>query len=275
MNLNPPPGGDKPPANPQEAEKRAPPLKPLAFPPITRKEKVPDLNSIFHPKCRLPRRLETGAVLLSLLLLAGCASAPKALTDPIIGPGYEPQNVYRKAPVLPLTMRRVVVLPMTYSEAGSLGAASEDLFEQVILSELNKENKFELIAIRPDELKQWTGKARWAFHEALPPGFFQKLRGETGCDGILFVHLSNYHAYPPMVIGWRMHLLTAEEGDVIWSIDEVFDAGDERVNNSARRYSRQHLQNRPALEDSRSILLAPRRFAQYTAAAAAGTLPMR
>lgn len=223
----------------------------------------------------LRARLAVTLAGLAGLILAGCASAPKQLTDPIIGPSYVPENYYRKTGMLPLSLRRVAVLPITFSEEGSTGGSGEEQLQSTLLSEFNKANKFELVVVRPTLLQQWTGKTHWSFQEALPPEFLEKIQTNTACDGILFVELSNYHPYPPIVMGWRMHLITAFQGDVLWSVDEVFDAGEETVSNAARRYSRSHLRNHPTLEESRSILLSPRRFAQYTVAAVVETLPER
>ena len=174
-----------------------------------------------------------------------------------------------------MSLRRVAVLPMTFSATATSAESVEELLEQALLSEFNKTGKFELLVVRPDQLRQWTGKMRWNFQEALPQDFLRKIQQNTGSDAILFVHLTNYHPYRPIVMGWRMHLVTQFEGDVIWSVDEIFDAGEESVSNGARRYAREHLRNHPTLEESRSILLSPRRFAQYTLAAVASTFPDR
>ena len=210
----------------------------------------------------------------AMVLLPGC-SAPRQLTDPIIGPGFVPSNYYQRAEVLPTSLRRVAVLPITFGASAKAAESVDDLLQSALLSELNKSGKFELLVVEPEQLQQWTGKTRWNYQEALPHDFLSKIRENTGSDGILFVHLSNYHPYRPIVMGWRMHLITATEGAVVWSIDEVFDAGEETVSNAARRYSRDHLRNHPTLEESRSILLAPRRFGQYTVAAVVETLPAR
>ena len=213
--------------------------------------------------------------LFTLILTGGCRSARTQLTDPIIGPSYVPSNFYRKTETLPMSLRRVAILPITFSETATTAESVEELLQSALLSEFNKAGRFELLVVRPDQLQQWTGKQRWNYQEALPADFLQRIQQGTGSDAILFVHLSNYHPYRPIVLGWRMHLVTAFQGDVLWSIDEVFDAGEETVSNAARRYSREHLRNHPTLEESRSILLSPRRFAQYTLAAAAATLPGR
>ena len=233
-----------------------------------------------NPACHSGRHtfaalLSAALFLAAAMVLSGCRSTTKQLTDPIIGPSYAPSNYYRKTEELPLSLRRVAVLPMTFSETAEAADAVEELLQSALLAEFNKAGKFEILVIRPDQLQQWTGKPRWNYQEALPADFLKRIAQQTGSDALLFVHLSNYHPYRPIVLGWRMHLLTALHGDVIWSIDEIFDAGEESVSNAARRYSREHLRNHPTLEESRAILLSPRRFAQYTLAAVAGTLPGR
>jgi hypothetical protein len=71
-----------------------------------------------------------------------------------------------------------------------------------------------------------------------------------------------------------MKLVTLD-ADIIWSIDELFDSAEERVSNSARRFDRARVKSNPVLEDSRSILLAPTSFGQYTAHEVFSTLPRR
>lgn len=235
-----------------------------------------NLNLACHSARRAITRLSPALLLaFAVLFGGGCRSATKQLTDPIIGPSYVPSNFYRKTEELPLSLRRVAVLPITFSETAEAAESVEELLQSALLSEFNKAGKFELLVVRPDQLQQWTGKPRWNYQDALPADFLKRIHQNTGSDAVLFVHLSNYHPYRPIVMGWRMHLLTALHGDVIWSIDEVFDAGEESVSNAARRYSREHLRNHPTLEESRAILLSPRRFAQYTLAAVARTLPGR
>jgi hypothetical protein len=207
-----------------------------------------------------------------LLLLLGCSTKP--LKDPIFGPSYEVRNVYRQAPVLPVNVRRVAVLPLSYKDASAGLISGKESLEPVLHTELAKAARFELVMVEPTHLKQWTGRERWDAYEALPPRLFKELSERTGADAVLFSHLSEYKAYPPIVVGWRMKLV-GNNAETIWAVEEMFDAAEEPVSNAARRYDRGQVRNSPVLEDSRSILLSPARFGQYTLRALLDTLPAR
>lgn len=210
--------------------------------------------------------------LAGILLLGGCSLKP--ITDPIVGPNHVASNVFRKEATLPATLRRVAVLPLSYNDANASGAAGRETLESVYHAELTKAGRFELLFVQPAQLRQWTGRERWDDLEELPTGFLKMLEQRTGCDGVLFARLAQFQAYPPIVIGWRMRLV-ANDADIIWTADEIFDAAEQAVSNSARRYDRAHARNNPVLEDSRSILLSPTRFGQYTLSTVLGTLPIR
>jgi hypothetical protein len=213
------------------------------------------------------------AVLLAFLpFLGGCRSV--SVKDPISGPSHEVSNVFRKEHLLPGPLKRVAVLPLSYKESSVAFVAGQQSLEPLFQSELTKASRFETVFIRPEQLKQWTGRDRFDAYESLPPNLFKLLAEKTGSDGILFANLSEYKAYPPMVIGWRMKL-AANDADLLWAVEEIFDASSQPVSNGARRFERAHARNNPVLEDSRSILLSPTRFGQYTLDTLLATLPNR
>jgi hypothetical protein len=207
-----------------------------------------------------------------VLFLAGCSTKP--LTDPIIGPNYQVRNVYRKEPLLPVNIRRVAVLPLSIKAPTAGLVAGKDSLERVFHAELTKAARFETILVEPTQLKQWLGRETLDAYEDLPAQLFRVLVEKTGADGVLFAHLSEYKAYPPIMIGWRMKLVS-NQAETIWAVEEMFDASEEAVSNAARRYDRAQEKNNPVLEDSRSILLSPTRFGQYTLRSVLDTLPAR
>jgi len=121
--------------------------------------------------------------------------------------------------------------------------------------------------------------------EALPPEFFGRVSEATGCDGILFCQLTRYEPYQPLAVGWKFSLVanpppgpvSAREmkDKILWSADEVIDAGEPGVANAARDYYAQHLRNEAPSADASTILSSPVRFGQYTLAALLDTLPDR
>jgi hypothetical protein len=92
---------------------------------------------------------------------------------------------------------------------------------------------------------------------------------------VLICRLTQYRAYEPLAIGWRLKLLDTDEPRIVWAVDEVFDARQPAVANAARRFAQAHPEPVPPVADSRRILLSPRRFAQYTAREVFKTLPPR
>ncbi|MGZ8938807.1 MAG: hypothetical protein ACXW32_06305 [Limisphaerales bacterium] len=227
-------------------------------------------NLLDHKNVKLAPGL---LVFLCLLwILSGCSTQP--LKDPIVGPNHQVRNVFQRHPLLPINVRRVAVLPVSFKEANAALVSGKESLEPVLRMELAKAARFETIYIEPTQLRQWTGREQWDAYEDLPPRMLKLLTEKTGADSILFSHLSEYKAYPPMVIGWRMKLV-GSDADALWAVDEMFDAAEEAVSNAARRYDRAQVRNNPVLEDSRAILLSPTRFGHYTLQALFETLPKR
>ena len=206
-------------------------------------------------------------------LLSGCATNP--LEDRVWGPSYQPLNIYTEGHTLPTNLRRLAVLPLTAAGESTELEFGRASLEPVLFAELGRVNQFELVPITPEQLQRWTGRSSWTGEEKLPRDFFEKLRAAAGVDGVLLSRLTQYRAYEPLAIGWRIKLLDAQNPRVIWAVDEVFDARQSDVANAARRFAQAHPEPVPPVGDSRSALMSPRRFAQYTASAVFQTLPAR
>jgi hypothetical protein len=231
------------------------------------------------------------AGVLAIILLAGCEDL-KDLRAQI--PGYEtggryqPVNFYRRSELLPVQLKRVAVLPLTAARSSEEQQAGVDALEPVLHLELEKSGAFEVISVSRDQLRQWTGEATRRSDEALPLDFFARLHERTGCDAVLFSQLTRYQAYQPVAVGWKFSLVLSggTEGaemmppkkvaaDILWSVDEVLDAGDPAVANSARAYYSQHLHNETPGSDSSMVLRSPTWFGQFSLNALLGTLPAR
>jgi hypothetical protein len=195
--------------------------------------------------------------------------------DIVLGSSYVPANVHSRDPLLPNTLRRVAVLPVTTaSDQAELQAGAEAL-EPILWTELNKLKRFEVQPITPAQLVSWTGRPAWRAQERLPSGLLDKARMELGCDALLFVELTTYRAYPPLAVGWNLRLVDGGTSPVLWAGEEIFDAGVPAVVNGARRYQQQQATDSKPLADSMGILNSPRRFGQYTLHTLLGTMPGR
>ena len=68
----------------------------------------------------------------------------------------------------------------------------------------------------------------------------QILQKQTGCQAVLITELTTFRAYPPVALGWKIHLFDLESEKLIWAVDEVFDGGQNPVDNSLRRHIRKN-----------------------------------
>ncbi len=224
------------------------------------------------------------------ILLAGCV----LLASRTDGAAQESStNVFISTPILPLAIKRVVMLPLACNESRADLFDNCEKFGPVFQSELIKTRRFEVVLASPETLRISTGKLSWTGAEALPENFFGSLNQVYGCDAVLFCQLTALHAYPPLAIGWRLKLVDSHTRKIIWAADEIFDASNPETAKSAEKYQ-SHVQqtdektktffklmltyaNRemPAVGDQWDILNSPRFFGRYAAAALLETLPKR
>jgi hypothetical protein len=239
-------------------------------------QSISAVDLLIGKSCPSAARRLAGRALLAAscsLWLTGCATSPY-LTD-LGTPSYEPSNVYRDEALLPSYVKRVAVLPLTtLTDESSMDFARDSLWP-VLLGELGRSRQFEVVTVPPEELRLLTGRSGWSGEEKLPVDFFEIMKDKLGVDAVLFCRLTQYRAYQPLAVGWRLKLLDAEVPRILWTVDEVFDAGVAEVAAAARRYANEHPEAVPSLQDSQSVLLSPRRFGQYTASAIVGTMPGR
>jgi hypothetical protein len=222
--------------------------------------------------------------------LTGCSGVRNPLDPAIAGPFHKPANYFLASPKLPAGVRRVAMLPLTSPQNDVSAKSGIDALQPILYGELTKARLFEVLLISNDKLEEWTGKPAWDRDDVLPADFLVKIKEQTGCDAILFSQLSYYRPYPPLAVGWRLLLVKAEGGEVIWSVDEIFDAGEPRVMNSARRYEMEN--ERVNSEVSKHVttqygaafpsrvpglegINSPRHFAKYAASAAIQTLTVK
>jgi TolB-like protein len=220
------------------------------------------------------RRPFTGLGLLAFLpLFAGCAA--NSFLGQMTTSSYVPSNVYRADAHLSPEIKRVAVLPLTTLSDDSAMEFAREALGPVLVAELGRVRQFELVAVSAEELRLLTGRNTWSGEEKLPLDFFDKLRDKLGVDAVLFCRLTQYRAYEPLAVGWRLKLMDAAEPQVLWAVDEVFDARVPEVAAAARRYAQQHPDAGPSVQDAQGVLLSPRRFGRYAASAVVETLPGR
>jgi hypothetical protein len=220
-----------------------------------------------------PRTVVPALWLAVLGVTAGCQTG--SLSDPVMGSNYRPENVYTSFSQLPVSLRRVAVLPLTCDTKASELEYGRQVLAAVLGEELGKTKKFELVNVSPEQLRIWTGRPAWRAEETLPADFLKVIKEQLGCDAVLFSRLTQYRAYPPLTVGFSLKLAEVDTAEFVWVVDEIFDASEPSVVNSARRYQSSREQLPAALSDSRSILNSPSGFGRYAASSVFQTLPAR
>jgi hypothetical protein len=208
------------------------------------------------------------ALLALLAVFAGCAAVP--LNDPArTGPFFTPEN-HAGEPSLG-GLRRVVLLPVC---GGTIAPPeSAEALDPVFASELQKQNRFEVVALTRQEFRRQFGLEEISSTAALPREFMAVIRREYAADGVLFVDLTAYHSYRPLTLGIRAKLATVGDVRLVWTFDSIFAADNPAVANSARHYFLESDRSGVPADLTPVVLQSPSRFATYAAAAAFATLP--
>lgn len=221
------------------------------------------------------RPLTSLAAALMALLLAGCETLPNSTHDGArTGPFYAPANV-RAAERLPESVRRIVLLPC--------GAAYPRLTEKTLLdidralaTGLTRSARAEISTLDRETLARIAGRPQLLSTDLLAPDFLTRVAARTGADAVLFVDVTAYSPYPPLVLGLRARLVEIKETQALWNFDNIVSAADPSVANSARARSIQAAANRATPGDrSHAVLQNPAAFADYVADTLWATLPPR
>jgi hypothetical protein len=240
---------------------------------------MPEQSAIQYHRCRPDNRvgrhistLDSALLLLLIsLLLQGCATS--SMLQQATVASYQPSNVYLAEESLSSQIKRVAVLPLTTLANETPMDFGRDVLWPVLLGELGRARQFEMVAVSPDELRLLTGRNTWSDGERLPMFFFDKLKEKLGVDAVLFSRLTQFRAFEPLSIGWRLKLFDAVEPHILWAVDEVFDARVPGVAAAARRYAQQHQYAGSASSEAQGVLVSPLRFGHYTASAVVETMP--
>ena len=253
---------------------RAPAPRPQQPPPILKPEPAP-LAAVPAPLSR-PVEPQQTANRDPVVFVAAPAPLPKP-TPPIprFLPYDQSDNAFQVSPNLPADLRRVAVLPLVWEGTQSDLSQGAEVLGPLLLSELGKTKKFEIVSISPGELRSLTGRQSWTGAEILPADFFDSLQRVYGCDAVLFCQLSTFRAYAPLVVGWRMKLVDARTGQILWAVDKIFDAEQPGVLRQARHFhiGGQWVISNPA--NDWQVENSPRQFGQFALAQALSTLPNR
>lgn len=211
---------------------------------------------------------------------AGCATGPgfggsgSASGDRWAdGPFFVPTNHVGVAS-LPADVRRVAVLPV--AAPAELPADAAAALDAVVLSELSRIGRFEVVAVSRAQLRGLAGVESLASTGVLPAGLLERIGRQHGAEAVLLVDVPVFRGFAPVAIGVRAKMASVRDPRLmLWSFDTVFDAAERPVANAARRHAHLAAPAAGGADLTAGILQSPNRFAGYAFAAAFATLPER
>ena len=223
-------------------------------------------------KSTMLQSMLAGALFLGSL---GCGQIAKLSDSSFTGPFHTVANVYISPDGLPANLQRVAVMPLVPGRGNRSAERGVPLIQQLFTEELSRARIFDVVTLTPDRLDTLIGiKALYA-DSRLPVEFISKIKEETGCQAVLFAELTTFRAYPPVAVGWKLHLFDLETEELIWAADEVFDGGQASVANALRRHIREKLSPNNAAATQLLVLDSPREMARFSLGELIGTFSQK
>jgi hypothetical protein len=211
-------------------------------------------------------------LLATFAFAAGCSTKPSIVDSARRGPMFTPRNTTGDKR-LPKTLHRVVLLPVHGGEF-TPREISEAL-DRVFSTALEKQMRFEVVTLTRDECQMSFGVPDIASVAALPHDFLSVIGDKFDAQGVIFVDITAYQGYRPMLLGLRAKLASVADRRLVWSFDEEFSVLDPSVANGARHFYLGNEDSSVPYDPTEGILQSPTRFAAYAADAMFKTLPPR
>lgn len=211
------------------------------------------------------------ALLLIAALLAGCMH-PAITSRARMGPFFTPKN-FTGDPRLPDSLQRVLLLPVHGGQAAPPEAA--EALDHVFATELQRQMRFEVVTLSRDECQKCFGVPDIGSVDPLPRGVLDDLGKRYGAQAVLWVDITAFQGYRPLVLGIRAKLALVSNHRLVWAFDEVYSASDPGVANGARRYYLANELTEMPVDVTPAALQSPSLFAAYAADTTFRTLPGR
>lgn len=158
------------------------------------------------------------------LIMLGCrATPPKKITNFGLSSFFEPERIIR-----------IAVLPLGSEVRSTRGAKVEGRFTDELTVQLLKVDRFELVdKYKVNELMEEEGLTGNELNDAM----VKKLGKKLGAEAIILGRITRYKTVTPKlyilsdppVIGVNLRMLSVKDGNTIWTVNEVFDAGEKSV----------------------------------------------
>jgi len=98
------------------------------------------------------------------------------------------------------------------------------------------------------------------------------MRDTLRCNALLIGTVTEYRPYPQLVLGLRLKLLDLTDGQLLWGLEQVWDAADKSIQKRVETYFKKELRSgfAPLREDL--VVISSREFVKFAAYETAQTL---
>lgn len=180
-----------------------------------------------------------------------------------------PNNVYQSQRRLPDQLRRVALLPVWQAPTHQKLPVEADAW---LAASLAASERFEVIPIERQQLRDWYQQDDFSSSARLPHGFLQRVRNASAAQAVVFIDVLHFDMYAPQRLSLKGRLVDVHTATTLWAFDEHFDLADKAQRKAFLKHLEAQLpKGLPAPDTPR--LDSPRAFLQYAATHLFHTLP--
>ncbi len=190
------------------------------------------------------------------------------------------RNPFRRMPVAPpgsvawhtspraAEAMRVAVLPFALAE--KVGKGASDL-SPAFAGSLRALGIHETVLVGPERA---ASLALPDLHEgAVPVDTLLAVRDATGCDAVVIGRIEHFDGFHPVSLGASLHLISCQDGSVLWSAQLQLDTRREDVQRDIEGWWKRNAgEQAAAINGWKSVLSTPRDFCRYAADRLAWTI---
>jgi len=163
--------------------------------------------------------------IVGIIFILGCGGAtiPKKVPNFGLSSFFEPERIIR-----------IAVMPLGNEVRSMRRAKVEQRFTDELTVQLLKVDRFELVdKYKVDELMEYEGLTGDELNESI----VKKLGKKLGAEAIILGKITKYKTITPKlyvfsdppVVGVNLRMVSVKDGSTIWTVNEVFDAGEKSV----------------------------------------------
>ena len=203
----------------------------------------------------------------------GCETVPgKNTILNLVNLGEKPTpsfSQYKSAEPGIQSIHKVLIIPFTSKNGPEIEG---EMVTQTFTVELGKIDLFRIInpTTVPGELAE-AGTVFWDTG-SIDLDLLLAAQKKYGVDAFIFGDVTHYKPYVPLVLGVRLMMVSGISGEVVWSVDGVFDSDQKDVVNFAKGYYKKFYRKDQSLYGWEKVLISMQRYTRFVANMMVSTL---